>query len=103
MGRKRSGYMSIEVDLDEALDHVDDDTLMEEVKQRKLSLGRDDFEPMDDLRDAHAALLRGRPAEALTIMERLINPKWQSTRLCEAELRRAQVNGAVGPLQQSSK
>jgi len=94
MGRRRSGYMTVDVDLDEALDHVDDDTLMAEVKQRKLSLGRDDFEPMDDLRDAHDELLRGRPAEALAIIERLINPKWQSTKLCEAELRRAQIDGA---------
>jgi hypothetical protein len=39
-----------------------------------------------DLRDAHEELLRGRPAEALAILERLIRPKWKNTRACEIEL-----------------
>jgi hypothetical protein len=81
--------MTVDVDLDEALAHVDDESLLEEMKERKLNLGRDDFEPMDDLRDAHEELLRGRPAEALAILDRLINPKWQSTKACEMELKRA--------------
>ena len=89
MARRRNGYMSVDVDLDEALEHIDDDTLVQELKERKLSLGRDDFEPMDDLRDAHEELLRGRAAEALSILERLIRPKWQSTKACELELKRA--------------
>jgi hypothetical protein len=105
MGRRRSGYMSVEVDLDEALEHLDDNSLIEELKQRKLSLGRDDFDPMDDLRDAQEELLRGRPAAALAILERLIRPKWQSTRACEAEMKRAVplLNAAVGGLQPTKK
>lgn len=87
MGRRRRGYMTVDVDLDEALDNIDDDTLMAEVKERKLSLGRDDFDVNDDLRDAHEELLRGRPAEALAILERLIRPKWRNTKACETELR----------------
>lgn len=83
--------MTVDVDLDEALEHIDDETLVEEVKERKLSLGRDDFDPMDDLRDAHEELLRGRPAEALAILERLIRPKWRSTKACEMDLARAKV------------
>jgi hypothetical protein len=89
MAKRRRGYMTVDVDLDEALECIDDDTLLEEVKERKLSLGRDDFDPMDDLRDAHEELLRGRPAEALAILERLIRPKWRSTRACEIDLSHA--------------
>jgi hypothetical protein len=89
MARRRRGYMTVDVDLDEALEHIDDETLVEEVKERKLSLGRDDFDPMDDLRDAHEELLRGRPAEALAILERLIRPKWRSTKACEMDMLRA--------------
>lgn len=96
MARRRSGYMSVEVDLDEALEALDDESLMQEIKDRKLSLGRDDFEPMDDLRDAHEELLRNRPAEALAILERLLRPKWQSTKACEAELRRSTLTPADG-------
>jgi hypothetical protein len=86
MGKRRRGYMTVDVDLDEALDNIDDATLIEELKERKLSLGRDDFDPEVDLRDAHEELLRGRPAEALAILERLIRPKWKNTRACEIEL-----------------
>jgi hypothetical protein len=87
MAKRRRGYMTVDVDLNEALDNIDDDTLLEEVKERKLSLGRDDFDPVDDLKDAHEELLRGRPAEALAIIERLIRPKWKNTRACEMELK----------------
>jgi hypothetical protein len=89
MGKRHCGYLSVEVDLEEALDACDDEMLLEEIKERKLSLGRDDFEPMDDLRDAHEELLRGRPATALAILERLLFPKWRSTAACEMELKRA--------------
>ncbi len=87
MGRRRSGYFTVNVDLGEALSACDDEMLLQEMKERKLNLGRDDFDPMDDLRDAHEELLRGRPAEALAILERLIRPKWQSTKACEIELK----------------
>jgi hypothetical protein len=85
--------MTVDVDLDEALEHIDDETLVEEVKERKLSLGWDDFDPMDDLRDAHEELLRGRPAEALAILERLIRPKWRSIKSCEMDMLRATAGG----------
>jgi hypothetical protein len=96
MARRGSGYLSVDVDLGEALDACDDDMLLEEMKRRKLNLGRDDFEPMDDLRDAHEELLRGRSAGALAILDRLIHPKWQSTKGCETELRRAKNLAAEG-------
>lgn len=89
MAKRRRGYMTVDVDLNEALEELTDEMLLQEVSDRKLSLGRDDFDPMDDLRDMHAALLRGRPAEALAILERLVRPKWHSTKACESELARA--------------
>lgn len=91
MARRRRGYMTVDVDLGEALDEITDDMLLEEVKDRKLQLGRDDFDVMDELRDTQEALLRNRPAEALAILERLIRPKWPSTAACEAELKRAKL------------
>jgi hypothetical protein len=95
MARRRRGYMTVDVDLGEAIDEMTDEMLLEEIKDRKLSLGRDDFDPVDDLKDAHEELLRGRPAEALAILERLIRPKWKNTRACEMELKG--FLAAVGP------
>jgi hypothetical protein len=88
MAKRRRGYMTVDVDLGEAIDEMTDEMLLEEIKDRKLSLGRDDFDPVDDLKDAHEELLRGRPAEALAILERLIRPKWRNTKACEAELQK---------------
>jgi hypothetical protein len=88
MAIRRSGYFSVDVDLGEAIEAMDDEMLLQELKDRKLQLGRDDFDPMDDLLDAHEELLRGRPAQALAILDRLIRPKWQSNKACEMELKR---------------
>ena len=87
MGKCRRVYMTVDVDLGEALDEMTDEMLLEAVSERKLKLGRNDFDPIDDLRDMHEELLRGRPAEALAILERLIHPKWHSTNACETELK----------------
>ena len=97
MARRGRGYLTVDVDLHEALESCDDDMILEEMKTRKLNLGRDDFEPMDDLREAHEELLRGRPAEALAILDRLVRPKWNSTKACEMELRRARARCAQIP------
>ena len=86
VARHRRGYMTVDIDLDAALDEIDDATLLDEVKTRKLSLGRDDFDPVQDMLDIQAALLRGHPAEALAILERLIRPKWNSDKACEMDL-----------------
>ncbi len=96
MARRRRGYMTVDVDLSEAIEEMTDDMLIEEINDRKLNLGRDDFDPMDDLRDAHEELLRGRPAEALAILERLIRPKWSCTRACEAELAQHRSKQTIG-------
>jgi hypothetical protein len=80
---KRRGYMTVDVDLGEAVDQMTDEMLLEEVKDRKLSLGRDDFDPIDDLHEIYNELLRGRPAEAMVILDRLLRPKWSNAKACE--------------------
>lgn len=89
MARRRRGYMTVEVDLDEALDEIEDDVLLQEVQERKLQVGANDFNPEEDLREAYAALLRGHTAEAISIMDRLLRPKWSSAKACEIALRSA--------------
>jgi len=84
MGKKHRGYMTVEVDLDEALDNVSDEMLLQEVDDRKLKrVGASDFDPVEDLCDARDELLRGRSAEALAILERLLRPKWSDAKACE--------------------
>jgi hypothetical protein len=73
---RRSGM--IQIDVEELLDQVDDENLIVEVQSRKLIVGSPatDFVPEDDIREAYAELLRGRPREAMAILDRMINPKW---------------------------
>lgn len=89
MARRRRGYMTVEVDLGEALEEIEDDALLQEVQDRKLSLGQHDWNPEEDLREAYQALLRGHSAEALSILDRLLRPKWSSAKACEIALHSA--------------
>jgi hypothetical protein len=77
MARCKRGYLTVDVDISEVIDEIDDFDLLEEIKERKLSLGRDDFDPLEDIRDAYNELLRGRMGEAKVILERLLMPKWR--------------------------
>lgn len=86
--------MTVEVDLNEALEEITDEMLLQEVADRKLSLGAYDFDPEDDLREAYKALLRGHSSEALSILDRLLRPKWSSARECETAMRTAASVGA---------
>lgn len=83
---KRRGYMTIDVDLGEAVEQMTDEMLLEEVADRKLSLGRDDFDPVDDLHEIYNELLRGRSAEAMVILDRLLRPKWSNATACQIAL-----------------
>jgi hypothetical protein len=89
MAKRRSGYLSVEVDASEVLDEIDDALLIQEVEDRKLG-AISNYDPVDDLREARAELLRNRPAEALAILERLLNPKWNSAKAAEIALRSRQ-------------
>jgi hypothetical protein len=98
MASRRCGYLTVttDVDLDEALEAISDERLVEEVKKRKLNLGRDDINVEDDLRDAYAELLAHRPAEVMAILDRLLRPKWSSPAACETALRTLRHNAMPG-------
>jgi len=85
MKRTRRGYLTVEVDLNEAIDEMSDDMLLQEVEDRKLELVSA-FDPVGDLLEARNCLLRGRSAEALSIIERILSPKWSSGHACEVAL-----------------
>ena len=89
MTRRRRGYLTVDVDLSKAVDEMTDEMLIEELTLRKLPLGRNHFDPMDDLRDMREELLRGRSAHALAILERLIYPKWPNVQACETDFNKS--------------
>lgn len=88
MAKRRRGYMTVEVDLGQALEEIDDDTLLQEVDDRKLT-SLSEFDPVDDLQDMRMELLRGRSAEALAILDRLLTPKWTNAKACEIAMKKA--------------
>lgn len=80
-GRYRSG--SITIDVSEYIAEVDDETIIEEFKERKLSLDACDADPMELVEEAHRELLRGRVSEARVILERLVYPKWRDQKAAQ--------------------
>lgn len=81
MAKRRGGYISIDVDT--VIDAIDDDVLLAEVQSRKLSINADgEITDLQMLRQAYDELRCGRSAEALTILDRLINPKWPTVDAC---------------------
>lgn len=89
MGKRyRSNSITVEVDCTEALDEIDDATLIEEVRERGLIPQLEDYDATL-LRDAYDELLRGRPAEARSILDRLLNPKWPSVDACKDACKKA--------------
>jgi hypothetical protein len=88
MVKRRSGRITIDIDVGEYIDEIDDEALLEAVQERKLT-GLSEFDPVDDLQIVRAELLRGRPAEALSILDRLLMPKWNSRQACEIAMKTA--------------
>lgn len=86
MSRRARGYMTVDVDLTEALSECSDEMIREEFEERKLKLGQADFDPVEELKTIREELLRGRPAEALAILNALLSPKWSTARACEIAL-----------------
>lgn len=89
MKRHRSGY--VRIDISEVMDEIEDEWLLEEVKHRKLIVPGDavDFIPEDDIREACEELLRGRPHEALAILQRIVSPKWSSVKASQKAFEQA--------------
>lgn len=83
MARRRSGYLQI--DVSELLNEVDDDDLLDEVASRKLiTTAAGETYDSDAVKDAFNELRCGRVAEAMSILDRLLNPKWTTPKACEA-------------------
>lgn len=87
MGKRRRGYMTVEVDLNEALENISDEILLQEVDDRKLAGVVAEFDPIDELQDMRMELLRGRTSEALAILDRLLSPKWTNAKACEIAMK----------------
>lgn len=76
---------SVTIDVCEVVDAIDDEFLIEEVRRRKLVIGGEtDALPEDLIEEAYLELVRGRTAEARTILERLLYPKWRSPAAAQA-------------------
>lgn len=84
MPRYRSGAIRIEVC--DVMSEICDDDLLIELEHRKLrpaAVG--ETADLDIVREAYWALGRNRPAEARSILERILFPKWKSVPKCRDE------------------
>lgn len=78
MARYRSGTITIEAE--DLLDQIEDEDLLDEVRRRDLHM--ETINDLDDVMLAYGELLRGRPAEALAILDRIVKPKWPTAEVC---------------------
>lgn len=87
-----SSYVSVDVLIDDVLDEIDDDDLLAEIASRRLkgkpSKIGDGTTDIEIVREAYAELLCGRAAEARSILERLVYPRFQNVTECETEIKR---------------
>lgn len=77
MGNYRRGRVSVEVEVSDVIDEIEDDHLIEEAKRRKLILPAD-VSPQPYVKDyvqmAHEELMGGRAASALALLDRALFP-----------------------------
>lgn len=83
MATHRSGYVTI--DISDVVDEIEDDVLLNEVAARKLVVSpAGEAYDQDLVREAYLELRVGRVAEALSILDRLINPKWTTVKAAQS-------------------
>lgn len=86
MSRYRSGTITIEAS--HVIDQIEDEDLLDEVRRRDLHIEKiNDFE---DVAAAYRELLRGRHADALAILDRILKPKWPTAQKCLEQYRKEQ-------------
>lgn len=82
MAKHRSGY--VRIDIDDIIDEIEDDVLVAELENRRLITQPAGASYDQDLvKDAYQELRVGRVAEAMSILDRLLNPKWTNRHACE--------------------
>lgn len=83
---KRYRQNSITIDICEIMAEIDDDVLLDELKDRKLTpAGPGETVDLDIVREAYDALQRHAEAEARSILASLLFPKWKTPKDCQAE------------------
>jgi hypothetical protein len=86
MARLRSGY--VRIDLNDILPEIENDVLLEEIQARKLDPGMTE-DSIEFVAEAYRELLRGRVSEAMSILDRVLNPKWKSREACGLQYQKA--------------
>lgn len=66
-------YITVDVDINDALAEASDDELLDELKGRK-AVSLDGITATDDVRDAYDHLIAGRPHHAAAILHALLFP-----------------------------
>lgn len=83
---KRYRQNSITIDIFDFIGEIDDEILLEECQSRQLTpAGPGETVDQDIVREAYDALQRHSVAEARSILERLLFPKWKNQKACETE------------------
>ena len=94
--RYRSGSIQIDVPVSDVLDEVDDESLLQEVRDRELELPASMETPIGcDRSYAEEAILllrTGRTYDALTLLERVIFPKFETREACEKALAKVRMS-----------
>ncbi len=83
---KRYRQNSITIEIEDFIGEIDDEILLEECQSRKLTpAGPGETVDLDIVREAYDALQRHSVAEARSILERLLFPKWKTPKECQIE------------------
>lgn len=96
--RSRNGQISLNVDvdvwLDEVLEEMSDEDIIEEAARRKLEQRvanklKAEGDPMEMLDEVMEALRRRDVDDAICLLDRIMHPKFNSLKLCEAAFAKA--------------
>ena len=81
--RAYSSYVSIDVDIADIIHQMDDDDLIDECEARDIATAKPTADTREELHDALVALRSGRLADADTLLERILWPKFTTLDACK--------------------
>jgi hypothetical protein len=81
-------YVSVEIDVDDVLDQMDDKHLLREVKSRNLK-AKGEPDAREIVSSAINMIRTGRVADGVTLLEREFLPRWKDVADCEEAYRQA--------------